>query len=122
MPRSSTTRHGTGAGYGGEARGEGNKGAGPGRPRKDVAELIAADKAARIAAMKENLLELAVESERDSDRIAATMGFLKHEDPPLAKSEVTLRNVAAEDLTDDELADIIARGRGASGRAPENQG
>ena len=89
MATSSTTRRGNGAGYGGAATGvESNSKArkpGPGRPTKEAAEVIAMAKAERIAVLKDNLIALALESERDSDRIAATLGFLKHEDAPATR-------------------------------------
>ena len=84
--RTSGTRYGRGAGYGGGAKGAGQHGPGPrpGRPRKDVAEVVAMAKAERIAAMKDHLLGLAMTAEREADQITATLGFLRHEDKDAA--------------------------------------
>ena len=84
MPATKATRYGSGRGYGGDANGPGNHKAGPGRPRKDVAEVIAMQKAARIDALKEHLVGLALTAERDADQITATLGYLKHEDDKAA--------------------------------------
>lgn len=88
MAASKSTRRGNGAGYGGPASGAGNHKAGPGRPRADVAAVIAADKATRLEAMKAHLLGLALEAERESDQITATLGYLKHEDDKSQRVEL----------------------------------
>ncbi len=88
-PATSGTRHGKGKGYGGPASGEGSRGAaGIGRPKADVAAVIAADKAARLEALKAHLLGLALEAERESDQITATLGYLKHEDDKTQRVEL----------------------------------
>ena len=87
--RAGGTRQGNGRGYGGPAKGEGSRGAkGVGRPNREAAEVIALQKAARIEAMKEHLIGLALHSERESDQITATLGYLKHEDAGAAPAKV----------------------------------
>jgi hypothetical protein len=89
MPRPT----GKGAGYGGPARGEGNRGApGIGRPRADVAPVIAMAKAERIERLKEHLIGLALTAEREADQITATLGYLKHEDGPAQRVELSGAN------------------------------
>ncbi len=97
-PRRATpgTRHGNGAGYGGPAKGgKTNSQArkpGPGRPRKDVAAVIAAAKAERLEHLKDHLVTLALTAEREADQITATLGYLKHEDAGAApaRTEITV--------------------------------
>ena len=91
MTVTSATRFGKGRGYGGEAKGEGNrdgriKG---GRPRKDVAAVIALQKAGRIEVLKEHLIGLALTAERESDQIPAALGLLKHEDAPTSRVQLS---------------------------------
>lgn len=88
MAASGGTRRGNGAGYGGPATGASKRGPGVGRPRADVAPLLKAAKAERIAAMKDHLLGLALTAEREADQITATLGFLKHEDNPAQRVEL----------------------------------
>jgi len=98
MPRTRATRTGNGSGgtgWGGPAKGAGKPPGNKlgGRPRKEVAPIIAMAKEARLSALKDHLIELALTAERDSDQIAATLGYLKHEDAAAApeRREVTIR-------------------------------
>jgi hypothetical protein len=96
MPANSATRRGNGAGYGGPATGieSASKAGkpGPGRPRKEAAAVIAMAKAERIEALKEHLIGIALGAEREETQLAATLGFLKHEDAGAAdrRTEVTI--------------------------------
>ena len=85
MPRPT----GRGAGYGGPARGEGNRGTpGIGRPKADVAAVIRASKAERIEKLKEHLIGLALTAEREADQITATLGYLKHDDDKATRVDI----------------------------------
>ena len=104
-PPNKATRIPKGAGYGGTAPPSSGS---AGRPTRDAAIVLAMLKADRIAAMKDNLIAMALESERDSDRISATMGFLKHEDPVQTIQKISLSSDPNE-MTDDELDTHIRR-------------
>lgn len=81
---------GKGAGWGGPAKGPGNRGqVGVGRPKADVAAVIASKREERVEALKAHLIGLALTAEREETQVTATLGFLKHEAPPAAKVEVT---------------------------------
>jgi len=89
MAASSTTRHGNGRGYGGPAKGAGsdapsfsqsleNRIAGDVSSDPKVqfrAMLKAMDRAAQAEALNELVLNIAVDGERDNDRLAAIFGF-----------------------------------------------
>lgn len=86
MPR----KRGNGPGWGGPAKGPGNRGPGPGRPPADVAKLIAARREERIAALKEHLLTLAVTAEREETQLSATVAFLNREEgTPVQRQEIS---------------------------------
>lgn len=93
MGASGGTRRGNGRGYGGPATGvESNSKAGkagPGKPRADVLLVIKAEKAERIETMKQHLIGLALTAEREADQITATLGFLKHEDGPAQRLQIS---------------------------------
>ena len=90
MTRSSSTRRGHGAGWGGPAKGAGNHDAGPGRPRKEAAEVIAMAKEARSAALKDQLLTLAFEAEREETQLQASVAYLNREEGmPVARHDMT---------------------------------
>ena len=97
---------GKGRGYGGPAKGaSGATGLG-GRLTMQASIVLALVKAERVAAMKDNLIIMALESERDGDRISATMGFLRHEDPVQTIQKVSL-SANMDEMTDDELRTVI---------------
>lgn len=102
-PPTSGTRRGKGAGWGGAAKGPGSgspgiheapelrlTGAQPRDPEvKRVAALKAASREVRIAALKDVLLEIAIEGENDHARIAAANAYLDREEGKPVQRQVT---------------------------------
>jgi len=102
---------GKGEGWGGSAQGATNRGPGIGRLTKELQALHDGAKEARLSALKANLLHLAFHAEREETQLSATNAALDREmGKPVAHQEVTLRAVPADEMTDDELAAIVARG------------
>ena len=90
MPRHPSKGPGKGQGWGGPANGAGGgRREGAGRPTKAAAEVIAMKKAERLEAMKEHLIALALHAQREETQVTATLGYLKHEDAPTARVDVT---------------------------------
>lgn len=94
MPATSATRRGNGPGkgdgWGGKAKGEGKKPGNKdaGRPKRDVAALIQAAREERLAALKEHLLELAINADRQETQLAATTAYLDREEgKPVQRNE-----------------------------------
>lgn len=89
-----------GAGYGGQANGGSNSQAGvagPGRPTADVAAVLRADKAGRLAALEDHVIGLALTAEREETQVSAALGFLKL--AAVSRVEVTGANGGALEIT-----------------------
>lgn len=87
MPHSAESK---GTGWGGPARGKGNHGPGPGRPRKDVSALIQAAREERLAALKEHILDLAFTADRQETQLSAAVAYLDREEgKPVQRQDVT---------------------------------
>lgn len=112
MPATRTTRRGNGAGkgdgWGGEAKGAGNHGAGPGRPTVAEAPAIQADKAARLDAVKNKIFDLAMNADRQETQLSAAVAFLNREEgTPIARS-ITVQTDDLASLSDADLAERLA--------------
>ena len=109
MAASSTTRRGTGAGHGGSAKGAGNKTAGPGRgiTTRSVAELMAAQGAREIAADAWVAILNDPAHPKHADMVARAAERMDG----AAAQTIRVSDVRPEDMTDEELAAIAARGR-----------
>lgn len=124
-PPTSGTRRGTGTGHGGPKRGEGNKTAGPGRPegvkngegKLTVADLLIAAGAREIATAQWLAILNDPKHPKHADMIAKAADRMDG----TAKQSVDLsvRDKPLDEMTDEELLAIAARGRsrdpGASG-------
>ena len=129
MARSSTTRKGNGAGWGGQAKGEGKKGAvdGSGRPagvktgegKRSVADIMAEMGARELAAQR--WLEILNDPTHPQHAAMVDKAATRLDGAPLARMEHSVRDVPAEELTDDELAAVIRRGGGAIAGAEADQ-
>jgi hypothetical protein len=139
MPSSSTTRRGKGRGWGGPAKGAGSKA--PSftdslENRIDGSEantwkvqfrawLKTMDRAEQAEALNELVLDIAINGERDNDRLAAVFGFQNRIlGTPVART-VNL-NGDLSNLSDDELsereawleAELGGEGGDQAGKAP----
>lgn len=114
MPASSTTRRGTGAGHGGPARHGGSNSAarkpGPGRgiTGRSVAELMAAQGARELAA--DRWLAILNDPTHPKHAEMVAKAAERMDGAAVQRNEISMRNVPAEQLTDDELAAIASRG------------
>ena len=126
MGRTCTTRHGNGsggAGWGGMAKGAGNKAAGPGRPSGDawhgkttVADLMAEKDARRIAA--EAWLAILNDPAHPKHAEMVAKAAERMDGAPTQRLEV--RDADPDTMTDAELEAIARRGSGApSGAAAD---
>lgn len=116
MAASSATRRGNGAGWGGTAKGEGNKGAGPGRGNttRTVAEIMAAQGARELAAER----WLAILNDPAHPRHAEMIAKAADRLDGAPKQSIEVRDADPDSMTDAELAAIASRGsRAASGAA-----
>lgn len=118
MPASRTTRRGNGPGHGGPAKGAGNRGASPGRPKglrdgegkRTVADLLIDAGARELAAQR--WLEILNDPShpRHAEMVAKVADRM--DGAPMARIEV--READPDQLTDEQLAAIASR----SSRAP----
>ncbi len=115
LARSSTTRRGNG-GWGGAAKGAGNKGAGPGRgnTHRTVAELMAAQGAREKAADAWMAILNDPAHPRHADMVAKAAERM--DGAPVQRLSVA--GVNPDDMTDAELA-AIAAGRGGAPHSAE---
>ncbi len=108
MARSSSTRRGNGAGWGGPAKGAGNQDAGPGRPDAETAPAIQAAKAERLEAVKAKIFDLAMNADRQETQLQAAVAFLNREEgTPIARS-ITVQTDDLASLSDAELTERLA--------------
>lgn len=110
-------RRGKGAGWGGPPKGEGNKGAGPGRgiTGKSVAELMALQGARETAADR----WLAILNDPNHPHHATMIAKAAERLDGAAAQTIRVADVRPEDMSDEELAAIAARGRRRSAAASE---
>lgn len=112
----------TGLGWGGEAKGAGK--------RVDLAEVrpLRWDPANReqkeqvAAEMRGVLYHVALQGEAEQSRINAADKLLDRiEGKPVQRQDINMRTIDPDELTDEELAAIAARGRsGQAGGTPED--
>lgn len=129
MPANKTTRRGNGAGWGGPAQGEGKKGAvpGSGRPqgvkngegKKSVADLMIEAGARETAA--ERWLQILNDPKHPKHAEMVAKAAERMDGAPTQRNEISLRDVPADQLTDEELAAIASRSRRRTADAPEDQ-
>ena len=125
MARNSTTRApGNGAGWGGPAKGAGQapgvKGGAGGRPpgvangqgKRSIADLMADAGARELTAQR--WLEILNDPAHPHHATMIAKAADRMDGAPVARMDHTIRDVAAEDMTDDDLAAIAARGRKAA--------
>ncbi len=120
------TRHGNGAGkgdgWGGSAKGASASRIKPGDPdgiqaMRNDAEVLAR-RAARLEATEDTIFDLSQGATREETRLSAAIAYRNQFlGMPTQRQELSLRNVNADDLTDDELA-AIAAGRGGAASGP----
>ena len=126
MTRSSATRVGNGAGWGGPAMGAGNQLAGPGRPagmrpgegKRTVADMMIEAGGRTEAA--ERWLAIIRDPAHPKHAEMVAKAADRMDGAPTQKVEV--RDADPDTMTDDELAAIAARGRRASAGAEDNPG
>lgn len=120
MPRTSGTRTGNG-GWGGRAKGAGNHSAGPGRgaTHRSVAEIMAAASAREIAAAA----WLAILNDPSHPKHAEMVAKASDRMDGTARQSVDLSVIdkPLDEMTDEELLAIAARGRRRDDRASEGE-
>lgn len=119
MARTSTTRIGTGAGHGGPKKGDGNRAAGPGRghTHRSVAELMAAQGARELAADAWVAILRDPGHPKHADMVAKASDRL---DGTARQSvDLSVTDKPLNEMTDEELLAIAARGRSRDNRASE---
>lgn len=113
-------------GWGGPAKGPGNRGPGPGRPpgvkngegKRTVAQLLAEQGAQALVA--ERWMAILNDPAHPQHASMIEKAATRMDGAPVARMEHAFRDVPAEELTDDELAAYIRRGGG--GAAGETEG
>jgi len=118
MARSSATRRGNGAGWGGPAKGAGNQDAGPGRPdgvrtgegKVTVAELLAAMGGRQVSADAWMAILRDPTHPHHANMVAKAADRMDGQ----ALARVELRDADPDSMTDEELAAIASRGSRAS--------